>query len=54
MKRLNVVVGLLGAVMVSLSLVPLIPQGAWSALVGLSLGSVLVYASLTSNIIDEK
>ena len=54
MKRLNVVVGLLGATLVSLSLVGLVPQGLWASLVGLSLGSVLVYASLTTNIIDEK
>jgi hypothetical protein len=52
MNRLNVAVGVAGAALVALSLVPLVPQGAWGALVGLSLGSMLVYASFTT-IIEE-
>jgi hypothetical protein len=47
-RRINVLVGVLGTVMVSLSLTALIPQGLWGPLVGLSLGSVLVYASFTT------
>jgi hypothetical protein len=52
MRRINVLTGVLGTVMVSLSLVGLIPQGLWASLIGLSLGSVLVYASFTT-IVDE-
>ena len=52
MRRLNVLIGVLGATLVALSLVALVPEGMWVALIGLSLGSVLVYASFTT-IIEE-
>jgi hypothetical protein len=48
MKRLNVAVGVAGAALVALSLVGLVPQGLWPSLMGLSLGSVLIYASFTT------
>jgi predicted small integral membrane protein len=54
MRRLNVIIGVLGAALVSLSLVGLIPQGLWPSLVGLSLGSVLVYASFTNLFPEER
>jgi hypothetical protein len=53
MRRINVLVGVLGTTLATLSLAVLVPEGLWAALLGLSLGSVLVYASFTT-IVEEK
>jgi hypothetical protein len=53
MRRINVLVGVMGTVLASLSLSVLIPEGPLAAVLGLPLGAVLVYASFTT-IVEER